>query len=179
MKIFKKLAKVVSKTAKRLGKVAPGLIVESLNLGSGGTLGLIASALDLGGVKDVETISKHILDNPETSLDALIELERSKRAELQAIIEDRKSARDLATHYASSHDWTLRHFLPFLSSFILLLLAWMFYEIKQPVPNGFQRSEAVLMLIGATIQAVSQMISFWFGQAENDRRHRQEREKNV
>ena len=178
MKIFKRLAKAIGKSAKRVGKVAPGLLIESLNLGSGGTVGLVASALGLGGIKDVPTLEKHILDDPEKSIELLIELERTKRNELEAIIEDRKNARELATTYASANDWTLRHFLPFLSTTILLLLAWMFYEIKEPVAQGHQRSEAVLMLIGATIQAVAQMISFWFGQADTDRRHRQEREKN-
>lgn len=177
MKIFKNLAKVISKSAKKVGKVAPGLLIEGLNLGSGGTVGLIAKALQLGGVKDIPTIEKAILDAPDASIDALIELERTKRAELEAIIEDRKNARELATTYASSHDWTLRHFLPFLSTTILLLLAWMFFEIKTPVPDGHQRSEAVLMLIGAMVQSLAQMISFWFGQADKDRSHRMERDK--
>ena len=178
MKLFKRLAKAIGKTAKRVGKNAPGLLIESLNLGSGGTVGLVAKALGLGGVKDIPTLEKHIFDDPEKSLEALIEMERTKRNELEAIIEDRKNARELAQTYASSHDWTLRHFLPFLSTVILLLFAWMFFEIRDPLQNGQQRSEAVLMLIGAMIQAVAQMISFWFGQADKDRNHRMEREKN-
>ena len=178
MKLFKRLAKAIGKTAKRVGKNAPGLLIESLNLGSGGTVGLVASALGLGGVKDIPTIEKHIFDDPEKSLEALIEMERTKRSELEAIIEDRKNARELAQTYASSHDWTLRHFLPFLSTTILLLLAWMFFEIKTPVPNGHQRSEAVLMLIGAMVQATAQLINFWFGESSKDRDHRIQREKN-
>lgn len=167
MKILKRLAKGIGKAAKQVGKVAPSLITHALTAGSGPVVGMVAEALGIGGVGP-EIIEKHIRENPEASIDALLQMEQEKRRELELIIEDRKDARRQGSLMMGSKDAILRWFLPFLTMMIFGMLGWFFYKMTG---GGGDLPQSANIITGALVAASTQALNFWFGQGDRDQAH--------
>ena len=165
MNIFKRIAKGINKAAKTAGKIAPKLILEGLNLGSGGTLGIVAEALGVG-TADPEVVEKHLLAmDPAKAIDLLIEKEKSKQESLKAIVDDRKDARSLNKEYVKSGRFWLQGWMPFYTLAVLTILCWMFYEVKY-VEEGKRISEAVLVIVGVFVSQANSLGDFWTGHSK-------------
>jgi hypothetical protein len=167
MRLLKRLAKNIGKVAKSVGKAAPSLITHALTAGSGPVVGMVAEALGIGGVGP-EVIEKHLKDNPEASIDALLQMEQEKRRELELIIEDRKDARKHGTALSTSSDRLLRLFLPCLTIIIFGTLIWFFYKMTS---SAGDLPQAANIIIGALVAASNQALNFWFGQGDRDQAH--------
>jgi hypothetical protein len=157
---LKNIAKGIGKTAARIGKAAPNLIIKALNAQSGGALEMVADVLGIAGAPE-DAILKHIERDPEASIDKLLELQQLRQTELEAIIKDRENARSMAGAMFQSHDPVLRWFYPFYTIILTAVCLYVFETLS--VVERDKLSDTAIMLGGTFITLLGTVITFWFG----------------
>jgi len=175
MNIFKKLAKGIGKAAKGLGKAAPSLITHAVGLGSGSAVSMVAEALGLGGASP-RVVLDRIQQDPDKSVDLLIELENNKAERFKAIIDDRKDARGSYKAMVGSGDPFLPYFLPLITIIIFALLGWFFYHVTS---DGAKLPQAANLIIGSIMAASTQALNFWFGQGQKNQEQMHKSENSA
>lgn len=168
MNIFKRIGKEIGKITKN----AAPLLIEATNLGIPSAVKFVASSLGVSGAGP-EVLLKRLQDK-DLDPQVLIEIEKNKFKELELLVEDRKSARNLGTELSKSQSVLNRNIVPILALVAIFgHMAFIFAMFTKGLVTT-ENKDLVMMTFASVSHISGQVIGYFFGSTEKNERQKPE-----